>query len=134
MITLSTAAIIAIVFEEPEAEDVEPVLQREEIVIGLPTLLDRRTVFPARRFSSLGDIVARFSAAPNIAAVPFDAEQYRTAEQALRCYGKGRHPAGLKMGNYLSYAGAAIAEALLLFKRRGFSRTDLNLRPAASVV
>ena len=133
MIALDTSVLVAIMLDEPEAETFKTVLRQEAVItIGWPTLFETRTVLAAKRFSNPGDIVARFSEAPNITAVAFDAKHYRAAEQALERYGKGRHPAGLNMGDCFSYAVASVAKAPLLFKGDDFGRTDIMRHPASS--
>jgi len=132
VIALDTSVIIAIVLEEPEAEAFKAVLRQDAIIIGWPTLFETRTVLTAKRFSNPGDIVARFSEAPNITAVSFDGKHYQAAERALEHFGKGRHPAGLNIGDCYSYSVAAVAKAPLLFKGRDFGQTDLKLHPASS--
>ncbi|MCJ8510032.1 type II toxin-antitoxin system VapC family toxin [Rhizobium lemnae] len=133
MIVIDTSVLVAIVFEEPEAETFKSVLRQEEIVIGWPTLFETRTVLTAKRFSNPADIVSRFVDAPNIMPVAFSEKHYREAESALDRYGKGRHSANLNMGDCFSYAVAAVAKAPLLFKSRDFSQTDLKLHPASSI-
>lgn len=134
MIAIDTSVLIAIMLDEPEANTFKDVLREEpSIVIGWPTLFETRTVLTAKGFSNSGDIVSRFFSAPNIIAVAFDADHYRAAEQALERYGKGRHPAGLNMGDCFSYAVAAIAKAPLLFKGHDFGQTDLKLHGASSM-
>ncbi len=133
MIALDTSVLVAIMLDEPEAETFKTVLRQESVItIGWPTLFETRTVLAAKRFSNLGDIVARFSEAPNVTTVAFDVKHYRAAEQALEQYGKGRHPAGLNMGDCFSYAGASVAKAPLLFKGSDFGRTDIMRHPASS--
>lgn len=134
MIAVDTSVIVAIVLEEPEAETFKTVLRKESIVIGWPTLFEIRTVLAAKRFSNAGDIVNRFMDAPNITSVAFDEKYYRAAEQALERYGKGRHPAGLNMGDCFSYAVAAVNKAPLLFKGQDFGQSDLKLHPESSTV
>jgi ribonuclease VapC len=133
VIALDTSVIVAIVLDEPEAEAFKAALRQDEIIIGWPTLFETRTVLAAKRFSNPGDIVARFSEAPNITAVAFDKKHYHAAEQALERYGKGRHSASLNMGDCFSYAVAAIAKAPLLFKGHDFGQTDLKLHLASSM-
>lgn len=132
MIALDTSVLIAIMLDEPEAETFKAVLRQETVVIGWPTLFETRTVLTAKRFSNPGEIVARFSEAPNITAVAFDGKHYQAAERALEHYGKGRHSANLNMGDCFSYAVAAIAKAPLLFKGNDFGQTDLKLHPASA--
>jgi ribonuclease VapC len=133
VIALDTSVIVAIVLDEPEAETFKTVLRQEAtIIIGWPTLFETRTVLAAKRFSNPGDIVARFSEAPNITAVAFDGKHYHAAEQALERYGKGRHAASLNMGDCFSYAVAAVAKVPLLFKGNDFGQTDVKCHPASA--
>jgi len=48
------------------------------------------------------------------------------AHLAYRDAGKGRHSAGLNLGECLSYALAKLADEPLLFKGADFSRTDVR--------
>lgn len=48
------------------------------------------------------------------------------ALDAFRRYGKGRHPAGLNLGDCFSYALAKATGQPLLFKGEDFSRTDIE--------
>lgn len=133
MIAVDTSILIAIMLDEPEAGVFKSILRQEpSIIIGWPTLFETRTVLTAKRFSNSSDIVSRFFSAPNITAVAFDGQHYQAAELALERYGKGRHPAGLNMGDCFSYAVAAIAKAPLLFKGQDFGQTDLKLHPSSS--
>ena len=45
---------------------------------------------------------------------------------AWRRFGKGRHPAGLNLGDCFSYALASTLGAPLLFKGRDFAQTDIG--------
>jgi len=66
-----------------------------------------------------------FLATARIELVPFDATQARLAREAFRRFGKGRHPAGLNLGDCFSYALARAMNEPLLFKGNDFSRTDV---------
>ena len=57
--------------------------------------------------------------------VPFDGEQSRLARDAFIRFGKGRHAAGLNLGDCAAYALAASRRLPLLFKGGDFARTDL---------
>ncbi|OLP56338.1 twitching motility protein PilT [Rhizobium rhizosphaerae] len=132
MIAIDTSVLIAIFLEEPEAEKFKLVMAENDIVIGWPTLFETRTVLAAKRFLNPSHIITSLSEASNVTCLAFDRQHYRVAEQALQHYGKGRHPAGLNMGDCFSYAVSAVAKAPLLFKGRDFSQTDLKLHPASS--
>ncbi len=132
MIALDTSVILAIALDEAEAEAFKVVLRGQALLIGWPTLFETRVVLAAKGFANAGEIVARLSEAPNVTVLPFDRKHYDAAETAYHRYGKGRHPAGLNMGDCFSYAVALTAKAPLLFKGNDFGRTDLQ-RHAASV-
>lgn len=57
-------------------------------------------------------------------------QQATIAIDACRRYGRGRHRAGLNIGDCFSYALAVAADHPLLFKGNDFIHTDL--RPALS--
>lgn len=134
MIAIDTSVLIAIFLEEPEAEKFKAVLAENDIVIGWPTLFETRTVLAAKRFFNPSHIITSFSEASNVNCLAFDRQHYNAAERALQHYGKGRHPAGLNMGDCFSYAVSAVAKAPLLCKSRDFSQTDLKLHPASSIL
>jgi len=50
---------------------------------------------------------------------------WRTAVEAFRRFGKGRHPAALNFGDCLTYATAKLADRPLFFVGNDFGKTDL---------
>ena len=58
---------------------------------------------------------------------PFTVEQAYDARQAYSDYGKGRHPAGLNLGDCFSYALPKVADEPLLFKGSDFRKTDVKV-------
>ena len=125
VIALDTSVILAIAFDEPEAEAFKTALRGAPILIGWPTLFETRLVLAAKGFSNAGAIVARLVEAPNVSAVPFDRKHYEAAERAFERFGKGRHAAGLNMGDCFAYACARVNRAKLLFKGEDFPKTDI---------
>jgi len=132
MIAVDTSVILAISMNEPEADAFRPLMGRETVIIGWPTLLESRMVLTGKGFVSAATMIKRLSETPNVITVAFDEKHFRAAEDAFTRYGRGRHPASLNMGDCFSYAVAAVAKAPLLFKGRDFSQTDLKLHPASS--
>lgn len=61
--------------------------------------------------------------------VAFDDAQQRIARVAYRRYGKGRHPAGLNLGDCCAYALAKVRNETLLFKGNDFNQTDITPAP-----
>jgi ribonuclease VapC len=64
-----------------------------------------------------------------IEVVPMTADQVDLAREAYRRFGKGRHPAGLNLGDCCAYALARQSGAPLLFKGSDFARTDIARVP-----
>jgi ribonuclease VapC len=60
-----------------------------------------------------------------IETVPLTREQGEVAREAWVRYGKGRHPAGLNIGDCCAYALARTAGEPLLFKGDDFGHTDI---------
>lgn len=60
-----------------------------------------------------------------IEIIALNPEQVELARSIWRDYGKGRHPAGLNIGNCCSYALAKHAQEPLLFKGDDFAKTDI---------
>jgi ribonuclease VapC len=56
----------------------------------------------------------------------FNADQAQIARSAFRRFGKGRHPAGLNLGDCYSNALAQFCAAPLLFKGNDFGLTDVE--------
>ncbi len=89
-------------------------------------MLSAATAVEIAAVSSRDD--ALFSAArsfldePFVSIEPVDAEQAAIAGDAYRRYGKGRHPAGLNLGDVFAYALAREKGLPLLFKGSDFSR------------
>jgi ribonuclease VapC len=134
MIALDTSVIAAIALDEPEAEDFKRALRDDAVLIGWPTLFETRIVLAAKGFRNSGAIVGALAEAPNVTALPFDRRHYAAAEAAYERYGKGRHPAGLNMGDCFAYATAAVGRAQLLFKGGDFGLTDILRHPASAVL
>jgi len=67
--------------------------------------------------------LVRLTGADIVAVTPHHAD---LAIEAFRRYGKGRHPAGLNIGDCFSYALAVATDHPLLFKGSDFARTDVR--------
>jgi ribonuclease VapC len=61
-----------------------------------------------------------------ISIEPVDRAQLTLAQSAFRRFGKGRHKAGLNMGDCFAYALAKARNEPLLFKGSDFAQTDLE--------
>jgi len=70
-------------------------------------------------------LVASFVANFDIRLVEIGAPESEMALDGYVRFGKGRHPAGLNMGDCFAYACARTNGARLLYKGDDFARTDL---------
>jgi ribonuclease VapC len=91
-------------------------------------LAEAYIVAEARQGREAATDLAALLADLDVDVVPFDEEQAEFASSAWRRFGKGRHPAGLNLGDTFSYALAASRGETLLFKGKDFAATDI---PAA---
>ena len=125
---IDTSALIAILLGEPEAEPFALAIAGDsKRLIGAFTALETGIVIEAKKGESGGRELDLLLHQARIEIVPVTAEQFEIALSAWRTYGKGRHPAGLNIGDCCSYALAKCAGEPLLFKGDGFSRTDIKV-------
>jgi len=125
VIVVDTSAIVAILRREADA----PVL-RAEIVGAARALVSSVSVVElaavASRDEALFEDVRAFLNEPFVVVEPVDPAQARVAVEAYRRYGKGRHPAGLNLGDVFPYALARQRSLPLLFTGNDFSQTDIR--------
>lgn len=116
---LDTSALLALLLDEPEAEDFRAAVEEDttRLVSGV-TLLETVLVIEARKGERGGHELDTL--------VPVDAEHVSEARRAYRRFGKGRHAAGLNFGDVFAYALARMAGEPLLFKGDDFAKTDVG--------
>ena len=122
---LDSSAIVAVLIEEPERDRFLRRIARESTVgVGAPTLVEASILLTARGITVQ---LESFLRQTGTSVVPFEAEHWLAAADALTRFGKGRHPARLNLGDCLSYATAKVAGQPLLAKGDDFAKTDLEL-------
>lgn len=124
------SALVAILAREPDALDLSDCLRgdRDRLCSALAaweTLagLCRSHAYPAE--TAREDVRALLDAL-GFRLVPIAEREYDLAAQAYARFGKGRHPAGLNMGDCFAYACAKANDAKLLFTGADFARTDVR--------
>lgn len=129
MIFADASALIAIITGEPEADTLADVLQSDPTRrCSALSVWETVTGLNFSYGSSLADAreqVQRFLDAGAFAFVPIGEAEYAIALDARARFGKGRHPAGLNMGDCFAYACAKANRAKLLYKGSDFAKTDL---------
>lgn len=126
MIVVDSSAIIAIAFEEKEAEVLTEFLASVNFLIAAPTLLEIHMVLEGRPGRSAKAFMSTFLPNSRVSIVSFDFELSEIARAAFDRYGKGRHPAKLNFGDCISYALAKARGLPLLFKGGDFALTDIR--------
>jgi ribonuclease VapC len=126
---IDTSAVVAILFEEADRLRFATAIERASTrLMSAVTRVELSLVVEGRKRDAGRRILERFlsmTAAEIVAVTP---EQAMLAIDAFRTYGKGRHRAGLNIGDCFPYALARATGEALLFKGNDFSETDV--RPA----
>ena len=123
---LDTSAVAAVVLGEP-AEAFLSVMASDagELRMSAATRVKVGIVLEARQgpqaASDLQIVLDRLE----VEVTPFDGDQALAALTGWRRFGKGRHPAGLNLGDCFAYALAKVNAAPLLFKGEDFRQTDV---------
>ncbi len=127
MIVVDSAAIIAILFKEPEHDAFEEIVTGSEpCVMSAVSAHETATVLRLRHGAAGVERFWRFLADVEIEVIPFDEAQVRIAAIAFDAYGKGINPkARLNLSDCAAYALAKTMNAPLLFKGDDFAQTDL---------
>jgi ribonuclease VapC len=123
---IDTSALLAILKVEPEALAFVDCLKLPgPRRLSTATLLEARIVVE-RQLGPAGqaelDLLLSRAA---ITAVPLEELHVHRALEGWRRYGKGRHRAGLNLGDCFSYGLAKALNAPLLFKGDDFAATDV---------
>jgi ribonuclease VapC len=125
---VDSSAMIALVFREPEAEQVVASLaEAETVAIGAPTLAETGIVLAAKLGEASRAILSRLIEDLDLVVLPFTAAHGREAREAFLRFGRGRHPAALNYGDCLTYATARLAGHPLLCIGNDFRQTDLEV-------
>jgi ribonuclease VapC len=124
---VDTSAVMAILRKEPDAPVLGAALARAtRIAISAATLVELCVVAENRAGAAVWAEVEALMADAAIEVAPFTAEQAALAREGWRRFGKGRHPAGLNLGDCFAYALAQERGEPLLFKGEDFARTDVR--------
>lgn len=129
---VDTSALIAILLNEPDAEEFEEALaESSSTAISVASALECSIVIAHK----LGDAALieldNLFRVAEITKVAVSETQFFIARAAYLRYGKGRHRAGLNFGDTFSYALAVDRDEELLFKGDDFGYTDVKIPTAA---
>lgn len=125
---VDSSAIVAIVQDEPEAEQFKAIIGHAELRrLSAASYLEIGIAVDRRRDHGLSLRVDEFIRAAGLTIEPVTEAQARIAREAYRDYGRGSgHPAGLNFGDCFVYALARDKREPLLFKGDDFGHTDIR--------
>jgi ribonuclease VapC len=127
LIVIDTSALIAIFRLEAEADVLlKAIVAAEKRAMSALSVLEASMVMSGRSAGAgLLEPLDEFLLEAGIEILPFDAQQAWLAREAFLRFGKGRHKAGLNLGDCASYAAAKARAAPLLYKGEDFRHTDV---------
>ena len=127
---IDSSAILAVLLGEPEAERLSRSIADDPArYMSAFSLLESSVVIEARKGEAGGRELDLLIHRASVRIVDVSAEQIEIARAAWRRFGKGRHAAGLNIGDCCSYALACSLGERLLFKGEDFSKTDILAVP-----
>ena len=129
---LDSSAVVAILLKEPGYDRLRDHLAAsEQVGIGAPTAVESSLVLCSRVGRAGKTLLARFLQEAEVEVVEFTADHWTVAADAFIAYGRGRHRAGLNLGDCMTYAVAKLAGEPLLCLGKDFPATDLQLADLA---
>ena len=129
MIVVDSSAVMAILLREADGDFyARAIVAADRSVMSTFTYLEASVALCARKEDpEAAADMDRFLADQAFELVPYDHQQAVLSRQAYLRFGKGYHPAGLNLGDCVSYALAKSQDAPLLFKGNDFVRTDVRV-------
>jgi len=124
---VDTSAIVAILFGESDASVYADALRQTPTrLISAVTRVELTFVVEGRKREEGRLDLERLLRSGEFEIVSVTPEHAFFAAESFRQFGKGRHPAGLNIGDAFSYALAKAINQPLLFKGTDFSQTDIR--------
>ena len=123
---IDSSALLALLLREADAAEIARAIAADARRLASAfTVLEASVVIETKKGEAAGRELDLLLHRTDIDVVVMDAGQVELARSASRKYGKGRHPAGLNIGDCCSYALARYTGEPLLFKGGDFSQTDI---------
>jgi ribonuclease VapC len=124
---IDTSAVVAILLCEPDAERFAVALGEASVrLLSAVTRVELSFVIEGRKREAGRADLELLLRDGDFEVVSVTPQQATIAIEAFRRYGKGRHPAGLNIGDCFSYALAVATGHPLLFKGSDFGHTDIR--------
>jgi ribonuclease VapC len=126
-VIVDTSVIIAVLRDEPDALSLGAILGRSrDCLMSAVTYVEAAVVVDSNRNPVLSRRFDDLLRDVGIGVEPVTLNQARIAREAYRDFGKGRHRAGLNLGDCFAYALAKEKGEALLFNGDDFRHTDIE--------
>jgi ribonuclease VapC len=124
---LDTSALLVVLNDEPESPAFRDAIEADPVrLLSAASLLEVSLVVEARFGEAGGRELDLLLHKARVQVVAFDGDQAELAREAWRRFGRGRHPAGLNLGDCFSYALSKISGEPLLYKGGDYPLTDVT--------
>ena len=125
---LDSSAIVAVLRAEPEAPDyARAIAAAQSRHVSAVNYVEAAAVIDSAKDAIASRRFDDFFRASRISVEAVTSRQAEIARQAYRDFGKGRHKAGLNLGDCFAYALAKEMDEPLLFKGGDFQHTDVEI-------
>jgi len=127
-LVIFTSALMALLLQETEAEPLLAVAAEASVVhLSAASRVELGLVSESLRHGIEDNEVEQLLLTLGVQVVPFDQHHLHWALHGWRQFGKGRHRAGLNLGDCFSYGLAMALNVPLLFKGNDFAHTDVKV-------
>ncbi len=124
---VDTSAVMAILLAEPDGPAIESKMVREPCTMSAATRVELGIVVESRSGADGVLVLDELLERVTMQIEPLDEAGAVDAVAAWRRFGKGRHRAGLNLGDCFAYALARRRGEPLLFVGDDFSHTDVDV-------
>ena len=125
---VDTSVVIAVLRGESDAAEIAAALERADICrMSAVTYVEAAVVTDSNRNPVLSRRLDDLLHDSRIQVESVTPRQAEIARYAYRDFGKGRHKAGLNLGDCFAYALAKATGEALLFKGDDFNHTDVEV-------
>lgn len=124
---IDSSVLISILLGQPETIAFSKAIASDpKRLVSVFSVLETSIVIEAKKGEAGGRELDLLLHRAQIQPVDLSEEQMELARLAWRKYGKGRHAAGLNIGDCCSYALSKYSGEPLLFKGEAFTKTDIE--------
>jgi len=124
---IDTSALLALLLNEPPAARLAEAAARDPLrLVSAFSALEAAVVIETKKGEGGGRELDLLLHRAQVEIAALDAGQFEIARRAYRQFGRGRHPAGLNIGDCCAFALSKSSGEPLLFVGEDFPLTDVT--------